>query len=139
MILDIVLNHTVMCSRIRGSAATASFSPAPYLIQWRDAQGNPYQSGPSRRRPTRLRTRSSGRRRCSTASVSTRQGIAQGTVGDFYGFKQLNTVCQDGGRFPVRDALIAAYAEIIRQWPGPRLSAGRMRPGLRRCLPREIR
>jgi hypothetical protein len=65
--------------------------------------------------------------------------MAQGTAGDFYDLKQLNTVYQDGDRLPVRDALTAAYAEIIRRWPGPRLSAVRMRPGPRRCLPREIR
>ena len=40
----------------------------------------------------------------------------QGTVGDFFNLRQLNTVYQDEGHFPVRDALIKAYADIIRTY-----------------------
>jgi len=113
VILDIVLNHTGDVFAYPGGAATAAFSLVPYPIEWRDAQGNPHPEWPQPP-PNPAPDAVVWPAALQHSEYFTRQGMAQDTVGDFYDLKQLNTVYQDGDRFPVRDALITAYAEIIR-------------------------
>jgi glycosidase len=115
VILDIVLNHTGDVFAYRGGAATVSFSATPYPIEWRDAQGDPHPEWPEPPAnpppdavvwPAALQH----------SEYFTRQGETQDTVGDFFDLKQMNTVYQDGSHYPVRDALIAAYADVIRTY-----------------------
>lgn len=113
VILDIVLNHTGDVFAYPGDADTAGFSSVPYPVEWRDAQGIAHPEWPEPPAdpapdavvwPAALQH----------SDYFTRQGTAQDTIGDFDDLRQLNTVYQDGDRFRVRDALITAYADIIR-------------------------
>jgi len=115
VILDIVLNHTGDVFAYPGGAATAAFSSTPYTIEWRDAQGNPHPEWPQPP-PSPVPDAVVWPAGLQHSEYFTRQGMARDTVGDFFDLKQLNTVYQDGDHFPVRDALITAYADIIRTY-----------------------
>ena len=95
VIFDIVLNHTGDVFAYNGNS-TASFSPAPMPVQWRDAAGNPQAqwsdvaaiqnaSTDSVVWPTELQSNSYFRRQ------GTPDPNGQDTVGDFDSLKQMLT------------------------------------------------
>ncbi len=113
VILDVVLNHTGDVFAYNGNA-TASFSPAPYPVQWRNAKGVANSSWPD----------VSAVPSPSTDSIVwpsefqrndyfRRQGKCQGdsTTGDFESLKQLVTENLDVQRF-----LIRAYQYVIARY-----------------------
>jgi glycosidase len=115
VILDIVLNHTGDVFAYPGGADIVPFSTTPYAIEWRDAQGNPHPEW-TEPPPTPDPDAVVWPLALKHSEYFTRQGKAQDTVGDFDDLRQLNTVYQDGDQFPVRNALITAYADIIRTY-----------------------
>lgn len=124
VILDIVINHAgdVFAYDGHGSVAPWRDGP-PYPIHWRDAAGQPnpaWADAPSQApadaavHPAALRHNEVFRR---LGNAFDAPGHDPTTAGDFYSLKELVTAARDGsGRYPVRNALIDCYADVIRRF-----------------------
>lgn len=124
VVLDIVINHTgdVFAYEGHGSVAPWRDGP-PYPIRWRDVAGEPvpeWAEAPddppadAAVHPAALR-RNAAFRRLGNAFEA--PGHDPAVAGDFYSLKELVTTSRgDGGRFPVRDALIDCYADVMRRF-----------------------
>ena len=124
VILDIVINHSgdVFAYDGYGSVAPWRTDP-PYGIHWRDAEGNPapdWAAAPADAasgaavHPAALRNNDAFRRRGNAFNAPHHDPVV---AGDFYSLKELVTDVRDPfGRYPVRDALIDCYADLIRRF-----------------------
>lgn len=124
VVFDIVLNHAGDVFAYDGLGGQAPWhQDGPYPIHWRDAAGNPDPDWPTAPAdpPTGAAVGPAALRR---DDAFRRQGNAFGTAGhdpvsagDFFTLKEMVTgLTDEAGRFPVRDALIAAYADLIRRF-----------------------
>lgn len=112
VILDVVLNHTGDLFEYVGHGSIAPFTDTPYTIRWRGPDGVPrpewteHPDAPPRGAgvtPAELRNNRHFRR----------QGRGGEDAGDFESLKELVTDVEVDGRVPIRDALIAAYQQLI--------------------------
>ncbi len=123
VILDIVLNHTGDVFDYDGFGGEAPWrDDPPYPVHWRGADGqpNPNWSSPpvevdpaAAVHPVGLRGNEAFRRRGNAFGAP---GHDPAAAGDFFTLKELVTDRQENGRYPVRDTLIACYADIIRRF-----------------------
>jgi glycosidase len=122
VILDIVLNHAGDVFAYDGFGAVAPWRSAPtYPIHWRAEDGTPnpaWATAPvdappdAAVQPAALR-RDDAFRRLGNAFEGSPDPT---TSGDFDSLKELVTELVVDGRYPVRDALIDCYADVIRRF-----------------------
>ncbi len=124
VVLDIVINHTGDVFGYDGLGSIAPWRDDPaYPIHWRDADGRPDPSwadapdappADAAVHPPAL-LRNDAFRRLGNAFDA--PGHDPTVAGDFFSLKEMVTALQDGaGRYVVRDALIACYADVMRRF-----------------------
>ncbi len=119
VILDIVLNHCGDVFSYDGFGSVAPWRDDPYAIHWRGPDGSPvdgWSEAPADPPPdaavwpAALRRNEVFRRR---GNAFTRPAWLTEAAGDFFSLKELVTDHRDGDRYPVRDALIDAYRQVV--------------------------
>jgi glycosidase len=124
VILDIVINHAGDVFAYDGHGSVAPWREGPtYPIHWRGATGQPdpaWADAPddppaeAAVHPAALRHNDVFRR---LGNAFEAPGHDPTVAGDFYSLKEMVTSLQDGsGRYPVRDALIDCYADVMRRF-----------------------
>lgn len=124
VILDIVINHAGDVFGYDGYGSIAPWRDGPpYPIHWRDASGQPdptWADAPddppaeAAVHPAALRRNDAFRRLGNAFGTP---GHDPTVAGDFYPLKELVTTLQDNsGHYPVRNALIDCYADVMRRF-----------------------
>jgi glycosidase len=119
VIFDIVLNHAGDVFGYKGAGSSAASSRVALPIEWRDETGAARadfpvieQIPPALRKPDGLIWPAELQRN----DFFRRQGKGGEAAGDFESLKEFVTGFQEGGIFPVRNALILAYQYIIARY-----------------------
>jgi glycosidase len=120
VIMDVVLNHTGNVFDYDGFGAAAPFSPHPYPIHWRGADGEPAFSSFAVAPQPIPRDAAVWPAELQSDAFFRRQGKGDEAAGDFESLKELVTEAREatalGERLPVHSLLIRAYQYLIARF-----------------------
>jgi len=117
VIFDVVLNHAGDVFEYDGLGASAPWSGAKRPVRWRDSVGRGRSDWPTIEGvPDPLQDALVWPAELHRNAYFRRQGRGGEAGGDFESLKELVTDFAEGGRLPVRDALIRAHQYLIARY-----------------------